>query len=121
MTKRKQTSQLMIIDIKDADVHDVVRELDNEYGEIHETFGYGACSIHSVFGTVSSSGAYYKHQAREFLEEQLTRSVEEFKARIQDEEIIEDLERVLWQDLVVPFCRTRGWDGKCTIPTSRRR
>ena len=117
MTKRKQTSERMIFDIRGADAHDVVRELDNRYGEIHETIGKGACSIHSVFGIVSSSGAYYKHQAREFLGEKLTGSVEEFKAMIKEEEIIADLSRVLWQDLVVPFAaREAGMENVRYLP-----
>ena len=65
---------------------------------------FGACSIHSIYGETQKEGhSLSKHRPREFLADQYSGSADTFCERVNDAELVQRIEQVLWKDLVKPY------------------
>ena len=89
------------LEIHTVGAPDVVQNLHGSSCEIRLTKGDGACAIHSVFGD-DVSGEFVKANARAFLLNAFGDSAEIFKSKLQDLTLFQNLQDVLWKELLKP-------------------
>ena len=86
---------------------DALRHLDGQICTINNTKGDGACGVHAAVGTFTA-GQYCCADARTFLFQTYGETSAIFLERLGDTQIAQDLEHVLWQDLLKPCAAQRA-------------
>ena len=86
---------------------DALRHLDGQICTINNTKGDGACGVHAAVGTFTA-GQYVCADARTFLFQTYGETSAIFLERLGDTQIAQDLENVLWQDLLKPCAAQRA-------------
>ena len=86
---------------------DALRHLDGQICTINNTKGDGACGVHAAVGTFTA-GQYFCADARTFLFQTYGETSAIFLERLGDTQIAQDLEHVLWQDLLKPCAAHRA-------------
>ena len=90
---------IMQLSVPQTDIPECFQMLNSKFCRTNQTFGDGACSIHSVFGCCTGSG-YFRQNARAFLLDTFTMSASTFKLRMNDASTLSDMSQVLWKELV---------------------
>ena len=91
--------------VLDKDAPAMIRAKEGTLFTAARTCGDGACAIHATFGEASSTSGFILPDARGFALTTMGATIEEFRARVNDAQLLNEYSVFLWNDVVKPLAK----------------